>query len=92
MRFWCGGMDDEEKFGFGRVRYRVLEGKEGVREAYDCMAGAYDYSRYLYWTRKMEVCVLLACLMVVCLGIFRGGLGLGIRCLLGLRIWLCFGF
>lgn len=48
-------MGDEEKFGFGRVRYRVLEGKEGVREAYDCMAGSYDYSKYFYWTRKMEL-------------------------------------
>lgn len=48
-------MSNEEKFWFGRVRYRVLEGKEGVREAYDRMAEAYDYSRYFYWTRKLEV-------------------------------------
>lgn len=34
--------------------YRVLEGKMGVREVYDCMAGVYDFSKYLYWTRKME--------------------------------------
>jgi ubiquinone/menaquinone biosynthesis C-methylase UbiE len=47
-------MGDEEKLWFGRVKYRVLEGKKGVREAYDCMAGAYDYSKYFYWTRKME--------------------------------------
>jgi len=44
----------EEKSWFGKVMYRVLEGKEGVREAYDCMADSYDYSKYLYWTRKME--------------------------------------
>jgi len=36
------------------VRYRVLKGKEGVREAYDCMGRVYDSSKYLYWTRKME--------------------------------------
>lgn len=47
-------MSKKDRFWFGKVKYRVLEGKEGVREAYDCMAGAYDYSRYLYWTRKME--------------------------------------
>jgi len=44
----------EEKSWFGKVKYRVLEGKEGVREAYDCMANSYDYSKYLYWTRKLE--------------------------------------
>jgi len=47
-------MSKEDRFWFGKVKYKVLEGKEGVREAYDCMAGAYDYSKYLYWTRKME--------------------------------------
>lgn len=47
-------MSKEDRFWFGKVKYRVLEGKEGVREAYDCMAGAYDYSKHLYWTRKME--------------------------------------
>ena len=47
-------MSKEDRFWFGKVRYRVLEGKEGVREAYDCMAGVYDFSEYLYWTRKME--------------------------------------
>jgi ubiquinone/menaquinone biosynthesis C-methylase UbiE len=45
----------EEKSWFGNVNYRVLEGKEGVREAYDCMANSYDYSTYLYWTRKLEL-------------------------------------
>ncbi len=45
----------EEKSWFGRVRYRVLEGKEGVREAYDCVANSYDYSKYFYWTRKLEL-------------------------------------
>jgi len=44
----------EEKSWFGKVKYRVLEGKEGVREAYDCMANSYDYSKYFYWTRKLE--------------------------------------
>jgi len=45
----------EEKSWFGKVKYRVLEGKEGVREAYDCMANSYDYSSYFYWTRKLEL-------------------------------------
>lgn len=44
----------KEKCRFGKAMYRVLEGKEGIREAYDCMADSYDYSRYLYWTRKLE--------------------------------------
>ncbi len=48
------GMSKEDRFWFGKVRYRVLDGKDGVREAYDCMAGVYDFSEYLYWTRKME--------------------------------------
>jgi ubiquinone/menaquinone biosynthesis C-methylase UbiE len=48
------GMSKEDRFWFGKVRFRVLEGKMGVREAYDCMAGVYDFSEYLYWTRKME--------------------------------------
>jgi len=48
------GMSEEDRFWFGKVRYRVLEGKMGGREAYDRMAGVYDFSRYLYWTRKME--------------------------------------
>jgi len=47
-------MSKEDRFWFGKVWYRVLEGKDGVREAYDCMAGVYDFSEYLYWTRKME--------------------------------------
>ena len=47
-------MSKEDRFWFGEVKYRVLDGKEGVREAYDCMAGVYDCSEYLYWTRKME--------------------------------------
>jgi len=34
--------------------YRVLEGKSGVRQAYDEMSKLYDTSRYLFWTRKME--------------------------------------
>lgn len=48
------GMSKEDRFWFGKVRHRVLEGKDGVREAYDCVAGVYDFSKYLYWTRKME--------------------------------------
>jgi len=44
----------EEESWFGKVKYRILEGKKGVREAYDCMANSYDYSKYLYWTRKLE--------------------------------------
>ena len=47
-------MSKEDRFWFGKVKYRVLEGKAGVREAYDCMAGVYDFSEFLYWTRKME--------------------------------------
>ena len=47
-------MSKEDRFWFGKAQYRVLEGKDGVREAYDCMAGVYDFSKYLYWTRKME--------------------------------------
>ena len=31
-----------------------MEGKSGVREAYDQMASRYDDSKHLYWTRKME--------------------------------------
>jgi len=34
--------------------YRILEGKSGVRQAYDEMSKLYDTSRYLFWTRKME--------------------------------------
>lgn len=45
----------DEKSWFGRGMYRVLEGKEGVREAYDCMADSYDHSKYFYWTRKLEL-------------------------------------
>ena len=35
-------------------KYRVLKGKAGVRDVYDQMADRYDYSKYLYWTRKFE--------------------------------------
>ncbi len=48
------GMSEEDRFWFGKVKYRILEGKRGVKEAYDCMASVYDHSEYLYWTRKME--------------------------------------
>lgn len=44
----------EETFWFKGVKYTVLEGKKGVKEAYDGMASSYDYSGYLYWTRRME--------------------------------------
>jgi len=44
----------EETFWFKEVEYRVLEGKKGVKETYDGMAGSYDHSEHLYWTRKIE--------------------------------------
>jgi ubiquinone/menaquinone biosynthesis C-methylase UbiE len=44
----------EENFPFKGVEHRVLEGKKGVREAYDCMSITYDHSEYLRWTRRME--------------------------------------
>ena len=44
----------EEAFWFKGAKYRILEGKEGVREAYNRMADNYDYSERLYWTRRME--------------------------------------
>lgn len=46
----------EGRFWFRGADYRVLEGKEGVRQAYDEMADRYDESKYLYWTRRMEEC------------------------------------
>lgn len=45
---------DEEAFWFKGAKYRILEGKEGVREAYDRMVDNYDHSERLYWTRRME--------------------------------------
>lgn len=44
----------EEAFWFKGAKYRILEGKEGVREAYNKMADNYDHSERLYWTRRME--------------------------------------
>lgn len=44
----------DDAFWFGEVQYEVLEGKDGIRKVYDEMAYGYDYSRYLYWTRRME--------------------------------------
>ncbi|RLE70921.1 MAG: hypothetical protein DRJ45_04485 [Thermoprotei archaeon] len=44
----------EDKYWFNKVKYRVLEGKDGIRYAYNCMADLYDSSKYLYWTRKIE--------------------------------------
>lgn len=37
-----------------KVEHEVLEGKVGVKQVYDEMADLYDYSEYLYWTRRME--------------------------------------
>lgn len=37
-----------------KMEYRILEGKEGVRRAYDDMTESYDYSDYFYWTRRLE--------------------------------------
>lgn len=37
-----------------KAKYRILEGKAGVRDLYDQMADRYNRSRYLYWTRKFE--------------------------------------
>jgi ubiquinone/menaquinone biosynthesis C-methylase UbiE len=44
----------EEAFWFNEAEYEILEGKKGVREAYDKMAHEYDRSERLYWTRRME--------------------------------------
>lgn len=43
-----------DKYWFNKVKYRVLEGKDGIRYAYDHMADLYDSSKYLYWARKIE--------------------------------------
>jgi ubiquinone/menaquinone biosynthesis C-methylase UbiE len=45
---------EEELYWFREAKYRVLEGKRGVRRCYDEMAKRYEDSRYLYWTRRME--------------------------------------
>jgi len=37
-----------------KVEHRVLEGKAGIKQVYDEIADLYDYSEYLYWTRRME--------------------------------------
>lgn len=37
-----------------KVEHRVLQGKVGVKQVYDEIADLYDYSAYLYWTRRME--------------------------------------
>ena len=48
-------MIKNEKFWFLKeVKYKILNGKKGVKEAYDLMAKSYDHSKYFYWTRKME--------------------------------------
>ena len=39
-----------------RIRFRILEGKDGVRKLYDDLAEIYDHSRYLYLTRRLERC------------------------------------
>jgi ubiquinone/menaquinone biosynthesis C-methylase UbiE len=44
----------EKVFWFEGMEYRILEGKKGVKEAYDEMADEYDRSEYLCWTRRME--------------------------------------
>jgi len=44
----------EENFPFRGVEHTVLQGKKGVRQAYDCMSITYDYSEYLHRTRGME--------------------------------------
>ena len=36
------------------MKYRVLRGKNGIKEAYDLMAEIYDKSKYLFWTRRLE--------------------------------------
>ncbi|MEM3406929.1 MAG: hypothetical protein QXY18_04745 [Nitrososphaerota archaeon] len=44
-----------ERFWFlERVKYKILNGKEGIKKAYDLMAKSYDDSKYLYWTRRIE--------------------------------------
>jgi len=35
--------------------HRILEGKRGIREAYDIMSRNYDSSKHLHITRKMEI-------------------------------------
>jgi len=39
-----------------RRRFRILEGKDGVRRLYDDLAEIYDHSRLLYLTRRLERC------------------------------------
>ena len=39
-----------------RRRFRILEGKDGVRRLYDDLADIYDHSRFLYLTRRLERC------------------------------------
>jgi ubiquinone/menaquinone biosynthesis C-methylase UbiE len=48
------GLMSDKVFWFEGMEYRILEGKKGVKEAYDEMADEYDRSEYLYWTRRME--------------------------------------
>lgn len=38
-----------------KTTYRILEGKRGVRKAYDIMSRNYDSSKHLHITRKMEM-------------------------------------
>ncbi len=44
----------EENIQFKGVEHRVLEGKKGIREAYDRMSITYDHSEHLRPTRRME--------------------------------------
>jgi ubiquinone/menaquinone biosynthesis C-methylase UbiE len=41
-------------FWFKGAKYKILEGKDGIRKTYDGIADVYDCSVFLYWTRKME--------------------------------------
>ena len=45
---------NKETILFKGAKYRALNGKSGVRWAYDRMANDYDHSNYLLWTRRME--------------------------------------
>jgi len=45
---------DEETVWFKAEEHRVLNGKKGVRDAYDRMSASHAHSRYLYWTKRME--------------------------------------
>lgn len=38
-------MRKEKRFWFGKTKSKVLEGKATIKEAHNCMAGIYTFSR-----------------------------------------------